>query len=130
VTEYCANRSLSIGGQSGSLAVLKAVCRGHGVEEIEAACEICLEYDITPQVDLIFCLPHELEEDQRKTADLARWIIAKGGKVRAHRFTPLPSTPLAEVRPAPLAGVVEAELGRLALEGKLTGSWSARVQPD
>ena len=52
-----------------------------------------------PQVDLIFGLPTELEEDQRMTLDLVRWIVAKGGKVRAHRFMPLPGTPLAAARP-------------------------------
>ncbi len=37
------------------------------------------------------------------TLDLARWIEEKGGKVRAHRFMPLPGTPLWEksLRPYP-----------------------------
>ena len=125
ITDYCANRTLCIGGQSGSPAVLKAICRGHGRREIEVACEVCLEHDLTPQVDLIFGLPSESEEDQRMTSDLARWITARGGKVRAHCFTPLPGTPLEDALPASLSEAVEAELGRLALEGKLTGSWSA-----
>jgi len=30
ITKYCANRSLSLGGQSGSPAVLSAIGRGHG----------------------------------------------------------------------------------------------------
>ena len=39
----------------------------------------------------------ESEEDQHMTLDLAKWIVGKGGKVRAHRFTPLPGTPLAGI---------------------------------
>jgi hypothetical protein len=35
----------------------------------------------------------------------------------------LPGTPLAEAQPAPLAADVEAYLGKMALEGRLTGSW-------
>ncbi len=124
IAKYCANKTLSIGGQSGSPAVLKAVSRGHSREAILAACELCLEHDLTPQVDLIFGLPGELAADQRMTLDLARWIVRKGGKVRAHYFMPLPGTPLADTKPAPLAEEVVAGLGRLALEGKLTGSWS------
>jgi len=125
ITRYCANKSLSLGGQSGSPTVLCRIGRGHGREEIEAACDLALEFGLTPQVDFIFGLPQESEEEQRQTLDLVRWIVAKKGKVRAHRFTPLPGTPLWGELPAPLAGEVEACLGRLALEGRVTGSWSA-----
>ncbi len=126
ITGYCANRTLSLGGQSGSAGVLRAVRRGHGVEEIEVACELALEHGLVPQVDLIFGLPAESDKDQRKTLSLARWIVGKGGKARAHRFTPLPGTPLAGTLLAPLAPEVEAELGRLALQGRLLGTWSVR----
>jgi len=125
ITKYCANKSLSLGGQSGSPAVLRRIGRGHGRGEIEVACELALDYSLVPQVDLIFGLPMETEEDQRMTLDLVRWIAAKGGKVRAHLFTPLPGTPLATARPAPLAEDVVACLGKMALEGRLTGSWLA-----
>ena len=126
LTKYCANKSISIGGQSGSPAVLRSIGRGHGPEAILAACELCMENDLTPQVDLIYGLPMESKEDQNMTLDLAKWIVGKGGKVRAHRFTPLPGTPLAASPPAPLSKEVESELGRLALQGDLTGAWSAR----
>jgi len=129
IAKYCANKTLSIGGQSGSPAVLKAISRGHGLEAILASCELCLQHDLTPQVDLIFGLPSESAADQRMTLDLARWIVGKGGKVRAHYFTPLPGTALAGTQPAPLAKEVEAGLGRLALQGKLTGSWSSDNWP-
>ena len=125
IKKHCANETISIGGQSGSPAVLRSIKRGHGREEIERSCEIVWEHGLTPQVDLIFGLPGECAEDQRMTLDLARWIVAKGGKVRAHRFMPLPGTPLAGTQPAPLMAEVEACLGKLALEGKLSGSWSS-----
>ena len=130
VVKYCANKSLSLGGQSGSPAVLRSIGRGHGRAEIEAACELALDYGLVPQVDLIFGLPMESSEDQRMTLDLVRWIAAKGGKVRAHRFMPLPGTPLAGTLPAPLADDVEACLGKMALEGRLTGTWSAGSRTD
>ena len=123
IVKYCANRSLSLGGQSGSPAVLQSIGRGHGCTEVQEACELALDYGLVPQVDLIFGLPSETEEDQRLSLELVRWIVSRGGKVRAHRFTPLPGTPLARARPAPLAQDVEACLGRMALEGRLTGSW-------
>jgi B12-binding domain/radical SAM domain protein len=126
IVKYCANKSLSLGGQSGSPAVLRSIGRGHGRTEILAACELALDYGLVPQVDLIFGLPTESDADQRLTLDLVKWIVAKGGKVRAHRFTPLPGTPLAAAQPVLLAPDVEAYLGKMALEGRLTGSWSAR----
>jgi B12-binding domain/radical SAM domain protein len=124
ILDFCYNRVLGIGGQSGSKRVLEAVGRGHGVEEIETACDLCLEYGVTPNLDLIFGLPIELEDDQIETMELAQRVINKGGRVRAHYFTPLPGTPLESFAPAPLSLSVAKELGRLALEGKLTGRWA------
>jgi radical SAM superfamily enzyme YgiQ (UPF0313 family) len=65
-----------------------------------------------------------LEEDQLMTLDLAKWIQGKGGKVRAHRFMPLPGTPYATAQPVPITRNVEANLGRMALLGNLTGTWA------
>lgn len=126
IANYCANKSISLGGQSGSTEVLRSIGRGHSVRQIQEACDLCRDHNLTPQVDLIFGLPGESGEDQRMTLDLAKWIVGMGGKVRAHRFTPLPGTPLAGTRPAALTEEIEAELGRMALNGRLTGVWSAR----
>ena len=43
---------------------------------------------------------------------------------------PLPGTPLENTRPATLNEKVDARLGRMALEGKLTGSWASRNKKD
>lgn len=126
ITKYCSNKTLSIGGQSGSEHVLRAIGRGHSVSQIEEACDLCVEHCLIPQVDLIFGLPMESTLDQILTLDLAKKIVAMGGKVRAHYFTPLPGTPLHNTTPSPLADDVKAELGRLALEGRLTGVWTDR----
>jgi B12-binding domain/radical SAM domain protein len=126
ITTYCANKTLSIGGQSGSPDVLRAIGRGHGVEQVEEACDLCREHRLIPQVDLIFGLPMESSEDQMATLDLAKRIVRDGGRIRAHYFMPLPGTPLATALPSTLAEGVEAELGQMALEGRLTGSWNVR----
>lgn len=126
ITKYCANKSISLGGQSGSPAVLESIGRGHGVQEIESACEIIREHGLIPQVDLIFGLPMESATDQQMTLDLARWIEGIGGKVRAHRFMPLPGTPLWKRTPARLSCETELLLGSLALKGSLTGTWGGQ----
>ena len=126
ITKYCSNRVLNIGAQSGSPKVLKAICRGHDVEAVVTACQLCRDHGIVPLVDFIFGLPMETASDQQLSLELVEKIIADGGSVRAHYFTPLPGTPLAETAPAPVADQVACKLGKLARMGKLTGSWMAK----
>jgi B12-binding domain/radical SAM domain protein len=123
VRRYCANDSLSLGAQSGSDLILKEIRRGHTVGDTVSAVECCLEHEIVPAVDFIFGLPTETEEDQEKSLDLVSWICRKGGTVRAHYLTPLPGTPYASAVPAEVSDKVRKELGKLALDGKLTGYW-------
>ncbi|MCX9010075.1 MAG: TIGR04013 family B12-binding domain/radical SAM domain-containing protein [Candidatus Methanoperedens sp.] len=124
VSDYCANTSLSMGGQSGSERVLDSIRRGHTVEDIILAVERCLAHDITPVVDFIFGLPGETEDDQLDTLRLIKWLTAKGGKVHSHYFMPLPGTALEDSPPSPLLRQVEKVIGELALHGKATGVWS------
>jgi len=128
VVRYCKNRHLSIGGQSGSDRILRAVGRGHDSEAVRRACDLCLDWGIVPNLDLIVGLPEETPEDQRMTLDLAREVVGGGGRIRAHYFIPLPGTPLEEASPAPLCDQVAKEMGKLALQGKATGKWAAADQ--
>jgi len=124
VNSYCANRELHLGGQSGSDRMLRAIHRGHTAVDVLAAVERSHDAGLTPVADFIFGLPGEREEDQRLTIDCIRAIIKEGGKVRAHYFMPLPGTELENTKPEKLSPGVEKLLGKLALGGKLTGSWS------
>ncbi|WP_462273121.1 TIGR04013 family B12-binding domain/radical SAM domain-containing protein [Methanohalophilus sp.] len=123
VDKYCTNKSISLGGQSGSDRILRQIRRGHSSEDIFHAVEHCVDQAIVPNVDFIFGFPGENEEDQRMTLDMINCIISKGGKVRAHYLTPLPSTPYENIVPAPIEPNVNKFLGKLALDGKLTGKW-------
>jgi B12-binding domain/radical SAM domain protein len=122
VTTYCANDSLQFGAQSGSDAVLSRIGRGHTTGDVIHAVELCGDAGLTPVVDIIVGFPFETDDDQRATADLVRWIAGRG-RVHAHGFLPLPGTPLAGSIPRPLIPELSRLLGRLALGGKLTGSW-------
>jgi B12-binding domain/radical SAM domain protein len=123
VTGYCANTKLHFGAQSGSTAVLRQLHRGHTVEDVIAAVELCRDHGIMPVVDFILGLPFETGEDQEKTVSLIRWV-AKKGMVHAHRFMPLPGTPLEGTVARPLLPETAHLLGKLAFSGKLTGSWN------
>ncbi len=124
VSEYCANTTINMGGQSGSQRILDMINRGHTVEDIISGAEKCFQHGFTPVVDFIFGLPGETGEDQKKTLDLIKWLTGKGGKVHSHYFMPLPGTTLENSMPAPLSKEVKRTIGKLALHGKATGVWS------
>jgi B12-binding domain/radical SAM domain protein len=124
VNTYCANKELHLGGQSGSDRMLKAIHRGHTAARVLEAVELTHDSGLIPVVDFIFGMPGEREEDQRLTVDSIKAIIAEGGKVRAHYFMPLPGTELAGTKPEKLSPEIDKLLGKLALGGRLTGSWS------
>jgi B12-binding domain/radical SAM domain protein len=123
ITRYCANTKLHFGAQSGSDAVLRQLCRGHTVADVLAAVDRCRDHALVPIVDFIVGLPFESDDDQRATLDLVQ-EIARHGTVHVHRFIPLPGTPLAATVARGLIPETENVLGKLALRGRLTGSWN------
>ncbi|MDR2944456.1 MAG: TIGR04013 family B12-binding domain/radical SAM domain-containing protein [Methanosarcinales archaeon] len=123
--KYCANESLSIGAQSGSDSVLTEIGRGHSAEDIYAAADLCFDSNITPIVDFIIGFPSETLEDQEKTLEMIDQICRRGGEVRAHYLTPLPSTPYENIVPSEVSPEISKQLGKLALGGKLKGTWES-----
>lgn len=122
VLDHCANTRLHFGAQSGSDRVLYRLHRGHTVEDVVRAVDLCREHGLVPVVDFILGLPFESDDDQRATLDLVR-LVTRGGKAHLHYFMPLPGTPLQNDRPRPLLAETKKVLGKLALDGRITGSW-------
>ena len=122
LARYCRNTRLHFGAQSGSDKVLSLLHRNHSVSDAVRAVELCHDHDFIPVVDFILGLPCEDETDQEKSMELIQWIT-RYGIVHVHRFLPLPGTPLAATTPSPIAAGVQKVLGKLALNGKITGSW-------
>ena len=108
--------------------MLDDIGRGHTVEDVKCAVELCRGYDLTPVVDVIFGLPGEMPADQQETLELVEWIIAQGGNIHSHYFTPLPGTPLEYAMPSAVGKDVNKVMGRLALGGKVTGVWEPGVR--
>jgi len=123
INRYCTNTKLHFGAQSGSDAVLERLHRGHTIEDVMRAVDLCTESGITPVVDFIVGFPFETDDDQLATVNLIRQV-ARSGKVHVHRFIPLPGTPLAGTTARSLLKETEKACGKLALAGKITGSWS------
>lgn len=124
VTRYCMNTKIHFGAQSGNDRVLEALHRGHTVTDTIRAVELCRSHGLVPVVDFIVGIPGETDDEQRDTLRLIEWV-ARQGNVHVHRFMPLPGTGLAGTTTRGLLDETRRVLGRLALQGKLTGTWGA-----
>ncbi len=123
VTEYCSNKTLSIGAQSGSDRLLEFIHREHTVADIMNSIEIVDRHGITPYVDIIFGLPSENDEDRARTRDLMKFVADKGGIIHSHVFIPLPGTPFERFPPGRINGVDMKFLQKLTAKGQANGSW-------
>lgn len=96
ILEYADNDNLIIGAQSGSQRVLDFCHRGHSVEDIYNAVELTLGAGLKANVDFIFGIPGEDEEDVKTTLNVMNQLVTIGARVHAHTFMPLPQTPFAK----------------------------------
>jgi radical SAM superfamily enzyme YgiQ (UPF0313 family) len=123
IRRYADNTSIVIGGQSGSPRMLDATHRGHDVDAIERAVALTIEAGMRPDVDFLFGLPGETDDDRALTIALADRIAARGARVHSHAFMPLPGTPLASASPTPIRADVIDAVTRLESRGAAYGQW-------
>lgn len=123
VTKYADNRNLILGGQSGSERMLRATHRGHDVDAIERGARIAVENGFVPNVDFLFGMPGEDEEDVRATVALMERLIAIGARAHVHTFMPLPGTPLRRAAAGSIDARTRARLDALQGSGRVYGSW-------
>jgi B12-binding domain/radical SAM domain protein len=98
---HCANDHIVVGLQSGSDAELLRLRRGHTVAEGLTAVGRIARAGLRPVVDFIFGLPEQSDADRAATRELIAHLADHyGATINAHRFTPLPGTPLAQARPS------------------------------
>ncbi|WP_456398405.1 TIGR04013 family B12-binding domain/radical SAM domain-containing protein [Palaeococcus sp. (in: euryarchaeotes)] len=128
IMRYADNRRLAIGAQTVDEMMLKRIHRLHTITHVKEAVEYMLEYGIEPVVDFIVGLPGESEESQRRSMEFMKWVMRKGGKVRAHYFMPLPGTPFARCKPSPVSDEMKRFLGQMAAKGKVEGSWTNQME--
>jgi B12-binding domain/radical SAM domain protein len=123
ITRYTANRSITIGAQSGSQRMLDLMRRGHTVEDIRRSVDLTLAAGLIPSVDFIFGLPGETAEDRHQSIAMIREIASRGARIHGHTFMPLPGTPWAKEPPGQVAPDIESLLGELGRRGQHRGSW-------
>jgi B12-binding domain/radical SAM domain protein len=124
VRDYCVNRTIVLGAQSGSDRVLRLMHRGHTVEQTRKAISTIARAGFVPHVDILLGFPGEQPEERVLTLDLARWSIAQASaRIHAHVYIPLPGTSAWPALPEPLEPAVVLALRNLEAEGHLDGDW-------
>jgi B12-binding domain/radical SAM domain protein len=123
VKKYCANDNIIIGAQSGSEAMLDAIHRGHTARDVINAVKLILEFGFAANVDFIFGMPGETQEDIDTSLDFMRQLTDLGARVHSHTFMPLVGTPLSNGKPGVVDEKTKRTLELLRSRGLEYGHW-------
>lgn len=127
LAKYVDNRTLVIGGQSGSDRVLETTRRGHTVDDVIRAVERSVAAGFRPDVDFLLGLPGETPEDRVASMLLAERLVAMGARIHSHAFMPLPGTPLRDALPEPIEESTMLAMSRLESAGRAYGQWRRQM---
>ncbi|MBY9009588.1 MAG: TIGR04013 family B12-binding domain/radical SAM domain-containing protein [Candidatus Lokiarchaeota archaeon] len=123
VLKYAANDNIVIGAQSGSQKILNSCNRGHSVDDVYNAVKLTVEAELTPNVDFIFNLPNETEEDIDLTIEFMYKISDMGAKIHSHTFMPLPLTMFAYEDVKEVDAKIINAISKLSSRGLAYGEW-------
>lgn len=121
--QYADNDNLVIGAQSGSQRVLDYIQRGHDIESIYQAVEATYQAGLKVNVDFIFGLPGENDEDILSTLKVIKDLNKSGARIHAHTFIPLPQTPFKNEKASKINPALRKELNKLCSKGIIYGEW-------
>ncbi len=125
MAEFCANRRVVVGAQSGSNERLLELGRGHTVEDVELAVATLNRHGFEVSLDFIFGFPGETQKELFETVSfMERMLSVYRVRVHAHAFIPLPGTPYWGVPPSPIPRWLNRLLHALERDGLLDGNWS------
>lgn len=123
IRRFAVNDNLVIGAQSGSQRMLDLSHRGHTVEDIYRAVQITLGAGLVANVDFIFGMPGEREQDRALTRQMIQDLAAMGARIHSHAFMPLAGTPWADASPGRVDSKTYHLLERLTGTGQQFGQW-------
>ena len=126
VQKYCGNDNLIIGAQSGSERMLKAIHRGHGTEDVIRATQLILDFGMTANVDFIYGMPGETQEDIEATKLFIEKLTSMGARVHSHSFMPLVGTPFSSEAPGKVDDDMRDWLEQLRGKGLEYGNWKSQ----
>lgn len=123
VKKYCANDNIIIGAQSGSETMLGAIHRGHTAQDVMNAVKLILEFGFIANVDFIFGMPGETQEDIEASLGFMKQLTDMGARVHSHTFMPLVGTPLSNGKPGVVDEKTRGMLEMLRSRGLEYGHW-------
>ncbi|GAG01178.1 unnamed protein product, partial [marine sediment metagenome] len=127
ITEYCNNDNLVIGAQSGSQRMLDSIHRGHTVDDVYRAAHLIQSAGLQANVDFIFGLPGEREEDVSMSIRTIEDLSRIGARAHAHTFMPLPQTPFWECPTGHIDAKTQETLRSLTGRGVVYGDWEKQI---
>jgi radical SAM superfamily enzyme YgiQ (UPF0313 family) len=123
VREFAANDNIFIGAQSGSRRMLDLCHRGNTVDDIYRAVELTLAGGLGANVDFIFGMPGENDEDRQQTRRMIADLAGLGARIHSHAFLPLAGTPWADASPGRIDEETLELLKHLTGKGQHFGQW-------
>jgi B12-binding domain/radical SAM domain protein len=126
--DHVANDNIIIGAQSGSPRMLRLSHRGHTVEDIVRAVRITVGAGLIANVDFIFGMPGETEEDQALTRRVIEELAGMGARIHSHAFMPLTGTAWARERPGRVDEQTRSLLYSLAGSHQQYGQWQLQQE--
>lgn len=127
LSKYSSNDNIVIGAQTGSDRMMKEIGRSHTVDDVRKAVLLILKKGFMANVDFMFGLPGETEDDEDDSISFMTELCALGAKVHGHTFMPLAGTPFAKHPPVSLSTKTIKTLERLTGMGVQYGSWKAQM---
>jgi len=123
VLKYAANDNIVIGAQSGSQRILNSCNRGHSVEDVYNAVKLTIRVGLIANVDFIFNLPNETDEDINLTINFMKELSDMGAKIHTHTFMPLPLTVFANETVKEINEKTRKIISELSSKGLAYGDW-------
>ncbi len=120
---YVHNKRIIVGAQTGSDRLLKAIHRGHTVDDVINAVQILRNAGFEVDVDFIFGLPGENEEDVELSVKVMERLASMGARIHAHTFMPLPGTPFEDAPPGRIHPAIKKFVAKLIGRGRAYGEW-------
>jgi B12-binding domain/radical SAM domain protein len=127
LARWADNRTIVIGGQSGSDRILEETRRGHTVDDVIRAVELSVAAGFRPDVDFLLGLPGETLLDRTLSMKLADRLVGMGARIHSHAFMPLPGTPLRDATPSVIEEETSLAMARLESRGKAYGQWRRQL---
>ena len=123
VRKYAANDNIVIGAQSGSQKILNSCNRGHTIDDVYNAVKLTVKSGLIANVDFIFNLPNESDEDINLTIDFMKELSILGAKIHTHSFIPLPQTVFANEAVKKINEKTKKVISELTSKGLAYGDW-------